>query len=304
MSRLSYIWKSKKYRKKRNHFLILLSSVLIAAILLTILLHSCTAKQETWTASAPTNEMLINDKYEGKKLIPKYDIKKNIYQDSKFSTKSGIKSYADKNAFKGVDVSAWQGDINWKKVKKAGIDFAMIRVGYRGQVQGSICEDTKYEQNMKGALSAGLKVGVYFYSQAVTKSETEEEAAYVLKKIAPYKVTWPIAFDWEAKSDNETASSGSLRTQTVTPEDASAFAKVFCEDIKAAGYQPCFYTNKNMGYTAFDLKLLEKYPMWYAEYKNLPSFYYHFDLWQYTSKGKIDGINNLVDLNISFRKFG
>lgn len=299
MNQLTRFFHSKK---RRNRFLMITAAVLALAVLLTVILHACATQRDDSGTPIPRNELLINDRYEGKKLIPKYDIAKNTYVNSKFSTKNGLMSYADKNAVKGVDISEWQGNIDWKKVKAAGINFAIVRVGYRGQTAGKIYEDKKYEQNMKGALSAGIEVGAYFFSQAVTKAEAEEEAAYVLQKIAPYKVKWPVAFDWEP-GEAETSASASTRTDPVTPEQVTQFVKAFCSKIKVYGYRPCYYTNKNMGYSTFNLKELEAYPMWYAEYKDLPSFYYHFDIWQYASKGKVSGIGNTVDLNIAFRKF-
>lgn len=299
MNQLTKFFHSKK---KRNRFLMIASAILAAAILLTAILHACTAQQEDSGTAIPSNELLINDRYEGKKLIPKYDIAKNTYKDSKFSTKNGLISYDDKNAAEGIDVSAWQGDIDWKKVKAAGINFAMLRVGYRGQTEGKIHEDEKFEQNIKNALAAGVEVGGYFFSQAVTKAEAEEEAAYVIQKLAPYKIKWPVVFDWEP-GEGETTSSASMRTDPVTPEKVTQFVKAFCSKVKTYGYQPCYYTNKNMAYSTFNLKELEAYPMWYAEYKDLPSFYYHFDIWQYASKGKVDGVGSTVDLNIAFRKF-
>ncbi|WOC31420.1 MULTISPECIES: glycoside hydrolase family 25 protein [Caproicibacterium] len=290
-------------KKRRNRLLLVSGAVVLLAALLTVLLHACAAEQTDTTPAIPSNELLINDLYEGKKLIPKYSIAKNTYVNSKFSKKNGLLSYADKNAVRGIDVSEWQGNINWKKVKAAGIDFAIVRVGYRGQTVGKIFADKKFQQNMTGASAAGVELGVYFYSQAVTKAEAEEEAAYVLQKIAPYKLKWPVAFDWEPGEAANGTATGSTRTDPVTPTQVTQFVKAFCSKIQAYGYQPCFYTNKNMGYATFNLKALEAYPMWYAEYQDLPSFYYHFDLWQYASKGKVNGISNTVDLNIAFRHF-
>lgn len=302
MSRLSRFFRLKKYRKQRNRLLII-SAAALAVFVLGFLMHRAFTRIEGPKASIPSDEILVHDRYEGQKLIPKYSIAKNTYRDSTFSVENGIRAYADKNASKGVDVSSWQGNINWAKVKKAGMTFAFIRVGYRGQTKGTIFDDEKFTQNMEGASAAGLKLGVYFYSQAVTASEAAEEADYVVKKIRPYHVTWPVVFDWEPGEGDETSASG-LRTQSVAPEQVSSFTKVFCDRVKAASYQPCFYTNKNMGYTTFDLKLLSSVPMWYAEYRPLPSFYYHFDIWQYASKGHVDGISGNADINIAFRKFG
>ncbi|MGI6283634.1 glycoside hydrolase family 25 protein [Caproicibacterium lactatifermentans] len=297
----------KRIRKQRRRLLLAAGAVVLAIVLLlTAILHSCSSHKnaEEQVSSSIVEDMIIQDRYEGEKIIPKYAVAKNTLFDSKFSALNGITSYA--GAVNGVDVSSWQGSIDWKEVKASGMDFVMIRVGYRGQTTGTIQADSRFTENMKGALSAGLKVGVYFYSQAISKAEAEKEADYVIQQIKPYQVTWPVVFDWEPGND-ETISTiseaGGLRTNSETPEEVTQYTAAFCKRIQAAGYKPAYYCNKTMGYTVFDLKELEAYQIWYAEYKNLPSFYYHFNIWQYTQKGKINGITGTVDLNISFQKY-
>ena len=251
----------------------------------------------------------IEDRYQGTMLIPNYDLPQNLYEDALFSTdEHGYKSYESENAFKGVDVSSWQGEIDWDAVKAAGFDFAILRVGFRGQTEGTVYEDERFEENYAGAVAAGLQVGAYFYSQAVTQEEAREEADFVLETLSGRSLQFPVAFDWEPADEAGVAAAGAssddpARTEQTTPEDVTAFTNVFCERIAAGGYEPCYYTNKSMGYTTFDLEALENYPIWYAEYQPYPSFYYDFAIWQYTNAAEVPGIPEAADLNIAFRAF-
>jgi GH25 family lysozyme M1 (1,4-beta-N-acetylmuramidase)/GH24 family phage-related lysozyme (muramidase) len=195
----------------------------------------------------------------------------------------------------GVDVSVYQGTINWEKVKADGIDFAIIRVGGRGYgSEGKIYEDRLFRQNIEGALAAGIPVGVYFFSQAITVEEAREEARYTLDQIQGYDITYPVVFDWEIIGGN-TARTYGLSTDTLT-----SAATAFCEMVEDAGYQPMVYFNSQCGYTKYDLSKLISYPFWFAQYPttNYPNFYYHFDMWQYTDSGTVDGIPGRVDLNL------
>ena len=209
----------------------------------------------------------------------------------------GIMHYNDpaRESYMGIDVSNWQGTIDWKKVKEEGIYFAFIRAGYRGYESGALNVDKNFEVNMKGALKAGIKVGVYFFSQALNASEAYEEAEFVLDLIKDYDVTFPVVFDWE------TVSSDAARTKDMETEDLCRAANVFCTTVKEAGYIPLVYSNQSLSLLKYDLSRVQSYDFWYAEYKDQPTFYYDFDLWQYTQEGKLEGVPEAyVDLNISF----
>jgi len=196
----------------------------------------------------------------------------------------------------GIDVSAYQGDIDWKKVADSGVEFAMIRCGYRGYSKGVIVEDKSFNENIKGALNAGLEVGVYFFSQATNVWEAQEEADYVLEAISGYDVTYPVAFDWEFITGNSQA-----RTNNMEPDDLTRCAGAFCDMVAQAGYTPVIYFNQDLGYLGYELDKLTDYSFWLAEYNDNPSFYYHFDLWQYTHRGSVPGIEGSVDLNLDLR---
>ena len=206
---------------------------------------------------------------------------------------NGWITYPD--ALQGIDVSVYQGEIDWQAVADAGVDFAIIRVGYRGYSQGAIQPDTNFQKNMEGALKAGLDVGVYFFSQATTVREAEEEADYVLEAIRNYPVTYPVVFDWEF-IDGQTA-----RTDEMEGEHMTECAKTFCELVQAAGYTPMVYFNQEQGYLYYQLDQLDQFPFWLAEYDEKPDFFYDFDIWQYTHTGTVPGIEGNVDLNLAFR---
>ncbi len=225
-------------------------------------------------------------------------LEQNSYDATCFSEQDGFLTYDDgtRTASLGVDVSYYQKEIDWQAVRDAGITFAMIRVGYRGYSGGTIGLDERFTENIAGALAAGLRVGVYFFSQAVDEIEAEEEAQFVLAQIADYDITMPIMFDWE-----DAAVEGA-RTETVTAQTLTACAEAFCRTIEAAGYTPGIYFSQHMGYQRVNLGKLQDAVFWLAEYNAVPTFFYRFEMWQYTDAGKIPGIETAVDLNLWFEK--
>lgn len=196
---------------------------------------------------------------------------------------------------KGIDVSKHQGEIDWAKVAADGVEFAFIRVGNRGYGTGAIVEDAQFEANIKGALSNGIQVGVYFFSQAINEEEAMDEANFVLEKIAPYKVQCPIVIDVEKVADSE------ARMNQISLEQRTSNTLVFLETVEAAGYEVMLYHNMEMGTLMLDMEQLEDYSKWFAYYNKEIYYPYAFDVWQYSDKGKVDGIAGDVDLNISFK---
>lgn len=195
----------------------------------------------------------------------------------------------------GIDVSKWQGNIDWNKVKAAGYDFAILRLGYRGYSEaGGMEMDAKFYQNIQGAQAAGLDVGVYFFSQAVNEKEALEEANFVLDALEGYTLQMPVVYDPELIRDME------ARTDNVTGEQFTKNTIVFCEAMIEAGYKPMIYSNMFWEAFLFDMEELQIYPFWYADYESIPQTPYHFEIWQYSETGKVDGISGNVDLNILF----
>ncbi len=196
-------------------------------------------------------------------------------------------------AREGIDVSFYQGEIDWEAVAADGVDFAMIRVGLRGYTEGGLRVDGRFAENIQGALDAGLEVGVYFFSQAITPEEAEEEADFVLEVLEGYQITYPVAFDWEPITPGKEA-----RTDDLDGETLTRCAAAFCQKIAQAGYTPQIYFNQELGYLAYDLAELKDWSFWLAEYDTAPDFYYGFDLWQYTHTGSVEGIQGNVDRNL------
>lgn len=194
----------------------------------------------------------------------------------------------------GIDVSTHQKDIDWQTVAADGVEFAILRLGHRGYSEGGLFLDKMFEQNLQGALDAGLDVGVYFFSQAITPEEAGEEADYVLNILNGQKLAFPIAFDWESIPEDE------ARTDGLDGETLTRCAVAFCERVRDAGYRPAVYFNQTQGYLRYDLRELAEYDLWLAEYDPTPDFYYHFDLWQYSHTGRVDGIQGDVDLDLAF----
>ena len=195
----------------------------------------------------------------------------------------------------GIDVSEYQPEVNWNQVKASGVDFVMIRLGYRGYGEkGILAEDAMFETHMKNAAAAGLDVGVYFFSQAITEEEVLEEAEFVLDRIKNYEIKCPVVFDTEEiKFDT-------ARTDNLTPEEFTNNCVVFCDAMKAAGYDTMIYAN--MKWLAFTLQMdkLTAYDKWYADYEPVPQCPYEIAMWQYTETGKVPGIEGNVDLNVWF----
>lgn len=211
--------------------------------------------------------------------------------------KNGYMSYED-DRYKSrliIDVSSHNGEIDWNKVKESGVDGAMIRLGYRGYGDATIVEDECFQKNIAGAKNAGLKVGVYFFSQATTPEEAIEEAEYVTEKIWGRGVSLPVAFDMEPFMGNERFLNHDIKSKT---EMADAFLKV----ISKFGYEPILYGNPTWLTNDVDISKLTEYPIWLAHYTYSTEWPYMFRMWQFTSQGRVNGISGDVDLNIIFDK--
>lgn len=233
--------------------------------------------------------------------VPTVSLPANPYDSAAFRMEENFMVYdGDTPSLVGVDVSAHQKDIDWQAVAAAGVDFAIIRVGYRGYTEGGIYEDAYFQQNMEGALAAGMEVGVYFFSQATDIWEAMAEATFVLNRIRFYDVAFPVVFDWE-RQDKEDS-----RTRTTSGETQTDCAVAFCRLIEQAGYLPMVYASPSKAYVELDLSRLTGWPFWLAHYTpdSLPTGYrYHYDMWQYTGSGRVDGISTPVDLNLCLTDF-
>ena len=193
----------------------------------------------------------------------------------------------------GVDVSSHQGDIDWDAVAAAGVEFAMIRIGFRGYLEGELNEDALARTNIAGARAAGLDGGVYFFSQAISTEEAAREAAWVVAFLEEYDLQLPVVYDWEHVEASK------ARTAALTDRALlTDCAKSFCEVVKAAGYTPLIYFNVYQSQDLSDLAALREYGFWLAQYTDGLDFPYAVDLWQYTETGTVAGISGKVDLNL------
>lgn len=229
------------------------------------------------------------------------DLAMNTYIDENFiAEENGMVSYQEDGEVltrKGIDVSKYQGEIDWEAVKNDGIDYAIIRVGIRGYSEGGILEDEFFRQNMEGAIANGIPVGVYFFTQAVNEAEALEEADFVIGMLQGYELTYPVYLDIEDVKKE------SCRTNGLTVEERTNNAKVFLERIREAGYEPGLYGNMKSFLLMVDLASLEQYDKWFAGY-TLPIYYpYEYKMLQYSEKGKVAGIPAAVDINICFKDY-
>ena len=225
------------------------------------------------------------------------------YKDENFSyNENGLMEYRENGellSYAGIDVSAHNGDIDWRAVKDFGIDFAFIRIGGRGYgYEGVIYDDDYFYENLHEARSAGIMVGAYFYSTAITPEEAKKEAEYCLSRLNGVSLDYPLVFDWEVVDPSE-----SPRNLEVEPDTLTKCARAFCDTVKEAGYVPSIYTDSKKAYFKFDLAVLSDVDIWYTYYNDKPNMYYNYTVWQYSSDGYVDGIQGNTDLNISFKNY-
>lgn len=237
--------------------------------------------EEEWVLISP---YLPKHEYDFTKLVCQSDLMK-YYENGK------------QTSYVGVDISKYQDYVDFVKVKKAGIDFVMLRVGARGYGSGQLILDEYFSDNLKRATDAGLDVGVYFYSQAVNRDEAVEEANMVIENLGEYQITYPVAYDMELV-ENDTA-----RTESLTKAEKTDIAKAFLDTIAASGRKTMIYGNKEWLIKEIDMSKLTAYDVWLSQDADIPDYPYKFAMWQYDFEGSIDGIAGYVNMNISFVNF-
>lgn len=209
----------------------------------------------------------------------------------------------DKKIVNGIDVSYHNGEIDWEEVSK-NTDFAMIRVGYRGYTEGTLAEDSQYKENLKGAIKAGIPVGVYFYSQATTVEEAREEANYALSLIRGYDVSLPVFIDYEYAFNKDGMHDGRLFNAKLSPSEAADIINAFCEKINKGGHYAGVYSSSSvLNNEITTSKLNSNIYIWVADYNKSVTYKGDYDLWQYTKTGKCNGVNSkYTDLNYWYIK--
>lgn len=278
---------------RRNRTAVILAVVIVLALLIALainLLH----KEEI---DPHEGQVYINDGFGMVWMTPLEGVDVNDIDTSELRMVNG-KPHYEGSSYEtryGVDVSEHQWDIDWNAVAGSGVDFAMIRLGYRGYTEGGLFEDPFYKPNMDGALAAGMDVGVYFFSQAITVQEAIEEAEYVIKRLQGYELKMPVVFDWEKIEDAEYARTDGLDNTVLTD-----CAVAFCQTVTNAGYDACVYFNRHLGYYQYDLSRLTNYVFWVALPGDYPDFYYKSQIWQYSFASTVPGITGETDMNMMF----
>ncbi|MDE7272130.1 MAG: hypothetical protein K2N95_03575 [Lachnospiraceae bacterium] len=214
--------------------------------------------------------------------------------DSQYTALLDVEKDERENAVKlGIDVSKWNGEIDWEIVKAEGVDFAIIRCGYRGSSSGWLIEDPYFYKNLTGAKKAGIRVGLYFFTQATNRVEAVEEASMVVSLLGDTAIEYPVFIDIEGAGGNG-------RADNLDPETRTAVANAFCQTIRNAGLDAGVYSSRNWYYNNLIVDEMDAPNIWLAEYRQTPLYEGRYDMWQYTSSGSVAGIEGRVDLNISY----
>lgn len=217
----------------------------------------------------------------------------NVFTPKDFAYEGDYLTCLTDESVLGIDVSRYQGQIDWQQVKDAGVEFVMIRLGYRGYGAGGLNEDPMAQENYRGAKEAGLRVGAYFFSQAISVEEAEEEARYAMEIARDWTLEMPLVYDWECLADD-------YRTTQVDARLLTDCTKAFCDTVKDAGYTPMVYFNPNQSRKQMYLAELTGYDFWLAMYSDEMDYPYKVDMWQYTNQGSVPGISGNVDINLYF----
>lgn len=217
----------------------------------------------------------------------------NPYGPEDFLLRDGFMQLAEGETVTGIDVSYYQKAIDWQQVAAAGIDFVIVRLGCRGYETGNLIVDQRVQEYLQGAREAGLRIGAYFYSQAINPEEAAEEARFAMEILDGFQLDMPIAYDWEYVSDT-------ARTANMDGRTLMDCTIAFCDTVRAGGYEPLVYFNPHMSEVYLDLAALQEkgYPFWLAHYTDAMTFPYRVEMWQYSYTGQVPGITGNVDLNI------
>lgn len=279
----------KETSTQRRTFLLLclLSAAAVLALLSSDAIHGRWARPHTIQVSG-SRTVVVDD-----------SLRTNPWTAEDFAAEdSGRMRFLSGPYRTGIDVSVFQEEIDWAKVKADGVDFVMVRLGTRSFSDGILRVDQNFANNVKNAAKNGLDVGIYFFSQAISQEEAIEEANFVLKQLQGTPLAIGIAYDWE-QVDQDVDEEGISRTATMDKEVLTQCASAFLQRVTEAGYEGILYCNTETGYFGYDLAQFQDYRIWFASYSTgWPNFFYAVDLWQYSDTGKVDGIKGNVDLNL------
>ncbi len=286
-----------RQRRKRSLLPLVLAIVLAAVVAAALLvIRSLRPAQQPEEPDPHEGQIYVNDGANMVWLTPHENFAVSPLRRWQFVTLNDKPHYlgSDFTTRRGIDLSVFQGDVDWDKAAADGVEFAIIRLGYRGYGKGALQPDELFISHLDGAHAAGIDTGAYFFSQALTAEEGREEAQYVLEQLDGRKMEMPIYFDWEPIAVEDS------RTNGYDYAHLTDSAVAFCQTIEEAGYRAGVYINRQQGYYHYDLSRLTDYSLWVADYNSYPDFYYRFDMWQYTASGQLDGIDIQVDMNLMF----
>lgn len=273
----------KRYRRKRRRLRRRNPSALVSIVLIvfSLLVMMMVYHENQKKLRTPVISNLVEHDYDYSNLYSENGF--ILYEDDTYTS------------IPGIDVSSHQGTIDWKKVKEAGVKFAYIRCGYRGYETGLINKDETFDYNISQAKANGIQVGVYFFSQAVSQKEAEEEAEFTLSCMKKYDIDLPVVYDFEKP--------GGIfaRTYTQSKDVTTENAVLFCHIMQRKGYDAMIYNSTNLFEKLFNLEYIQEFGTWVAHYNTpYPTYPYTYQIWQYSDSGKIDGIDQAVDLDLMF----
>lgn len=279
------------------------TAIIVAALIMAVVGIAAGVMVYMMNRSAPQPEpttVTVNDSELGTvELTPPEDASVNDYEVTNLTRDdNGYYTYTvngKKVSEMGVDLSEFQGEVDFNAVKASGIDFVMLRLGGRTYGSGSLYEDTAFAGYYDQAKAAGLKIGAYFFSQAITPDEAADEARYSVELLNGRALDYPIAFDWEAIDDD------AARTDGITGGQLTEVAAEFCNTVEQSGYRSMVYASTSLILQTYDFDIMKEYDFWLADYRSMPeqnSMYYHYKIWQYTDQGVVPGIEGDVDLNL------
>ena len=277
--------------------LVTVISLLAALLILAAVVFLLVTRPEKKEADPHEGQVYINDGFGMVWITPHENVPVSTLREEDISFSGRWPAYVgtEYDVRYGVDVSEHQWDIDWSLVKSAGVDFAFVRLGYRGFTEGGLFTDPYFDRNVTSARKNNIDVGVYFFSQALSVQEAIEEAQYVIDALKYYDINMPVVFDWEKIEGNTV-----VRTDGMDSTILTDCAVAFCQTLENAGYDACVYFNRHFGYYEFDLSRLTNYQFWVALPDAFPDFYYKFDFWQYSFSCEVPGIEGPADMNMQF----
>lgn len=290
--------------------LVILTSFIMGLVVGMVIIHNKSSKEiaevkaELASVIEEQSHVNVTNVYVPEREIKSGQIARNSYNSDNFMIDKGFMAYFDDEGNKishlGCDLSYHNRIVDFDELAASGCEFVMLRCGYRGYSEGGLMKDEKFEEYASEAERVGLKVGVYFFTQALTVEEAEEEAEFVLGLIENHTISYPVAFDTEYIDDNDARTNAT----EISDELRSDICIAFCEKIRSEGYYPMIYASENWFRRSLEVKKLQEYDFWAPQYLEENDFLYDFTIWQYTDTGNIPGVNGEVDLDISMVDYG